>query len=73
MLFLKVFYFYEKHFYENKKKNYNSDFDNMLYKYKNTFNINKLLKITYNFNYKKNSMINKKNFSKEYTYIVKKN
>ena len=56
-----------------RKNNSNSDFDNMLYKYKNTFNINKLLKITYNFNYKKNSMINKKNFSKEYTYIVKKN
>ena len=56
-----------------RKNNSNSDFDNMLYKYKNTFNINKLLKITYNFNYKKNSMINKKNFSKEYIYIVKKN
>ena len=56
-----------------RKNNSNSDFDNMLYKYKNTFNINKLLKITYNFNYEKNSMINKKNFSKEYIYIVKKN
>ena len=56
-----------------RKNNSNSDFDNILYKYKNTFNINKLLKITYNFNYKKNSMINKKNFSKEYIYIVKKN
>ena len=52
-----------------RKNNSNSNFDNMLYKYKNTFNINKLLKITYNFNYKKNSMINKKNFSKEYIYI----
>ena len=55
-----------------RKNNSNSDFDNMLYKYKNTFNINKLLKITYNFNYKKNSMINKKNFSKEYIYILLK-
>ena len=45
-----------------RKNNSNSNFDNMLYKYKNTFNINKLLKITYNFNYKKNSMINKKLF-----------
>ena len=54
------------------KNNSNNVFDNMLYKYKNTFNINKLLKITYNFNYKKNSMINKKNFSKEYIYILLK-
>ena len=55
-----------------RKNNSNNVFDNMLYKYKNTFNINKLLKITYNFNYKKNSMINKKNFSKEYIYILLK-
>ena len=36
-----------------KKSDSNSVFDNMLYKYKNTFNINKLLKRIYNFNYKK--------------------
>ena len=51
-----------------RKNNSNSDFDNMLYKYKNTFNINKLLKITYNFNYKKNSMIKKKLFKRIYIY-----
>ena len=55
-----------------RKKDSNNVFDNMLYKYKNTFNINKLPKMTYNFNYKKNSMINKKNFSKEYIYILLK-
>ena len=36
-----------------RKNDSNSVFDNMLYKYKNTFNINKLLKMIYNFNYKK--------------------
>ena len=36
-----------------RKNDSNSVFDNMLYKYKNTFNINKLLKRIYNFNYKK--------------------
>ena len=36
-----------------RKNNSNNVFDNMLYKYKNTFNINKLPKMTYNFNYKK--------------------
>ena len=36
-----------------RKNDSNSVFDNMLYKYKNTFNINKLPKRTYNFNYKK--------------------
>ena len=36
-----------------KKNDSNSIFDNMLYKYKNTFNINKIPKRTYNFNYKK--------------------
>ena len=54
-----------------RKNNSNSDFDNMLYKYKNTFNINKLLKITYNFNYKKNSMINKKLFKRIYILLKK--
>ena len=35
------------------KNNSNNVFDNMLYKYKNTFNINKLPKMIYNFSYKK--------------------
>ena len=35
-----------------RKNDSNNVFDNMLYKYKNTSNINKLPKMTYNFNYK---------------------
>ena len=33
-----------------EKNDSNNVFDNILYKYKNTFNINKLPKMTYNFN-----------------------
>ena len=36
-----------------RKNDSNSVFDNMLYKYENTFNSKKLPKRTYNFNYKK--------------------
>ena len=36
-----------------RKNDSKSVFDNILYKYKNTFNINKLPKRTYNFNLKK--------------------
>ena len=35
------------------KNDSNNVFDNMLYKYKNTFNINKLPEMIYNFSYKK--------------------
>ena len=66
MLLVKVFFFlyhfYEKCFYKLLKSDSNSIFDNMLYKYKNTFNISKLLK-KYVLQ-KENTIIKKGSFTK---------
>ena len=55
-----------------RKNNLNSVFDNMWYKYKNTFSINKLSKKTYNFNYKRKQYGKQKTFhyNKIYKHLI---
>ena len=52
-----------------KKSDSNSVFDNMLDMYKNVFNIDKLPKMTFNFNYQKKQYDKLKNFFFTTKYI----